>query len=202
MLCGQTLRGTSRLLAAMALAMAPVTAARAMTAFEYRAAGLSISVDVPDGAQPGALSNVVAVSGAKTPERLLVPADPVGRWRVLLTTALVPGFAPYGAAVGVVDGAENAREQAADASGGSLVISYRAPDGQIGLQLRVGASGTLRLSYDRPDRDPPRWRNGSGVLPVAGIAYMTDAPATVPLPPAAPLLGAALLALFLRRRRA
>lgn len=201
--CGHTRSGFHLLLLATALAVAPVTAAQALTAFEYRASGFSIAVNVPHGAPPAhALSNVVAVSGAKAPERLLVSADPGRRWRILVAAALVPGLAPYHGAAGLVDADANSRTLTTPARGGSLVISYRSSDGRYGLQLRVGAAGTMRLSYDRPDRDPPRWRNGSDALPVVGIDYVTDAPATVPLPPAAPLLGAALLALFLRRRRA
>ncbi len=179
-----------------------MTPAQAIPAFEYRAAGLSIAVDLPERSNPRPrLSNVVAVSGTRSPERLLVPVSPSGRWRVLLTMAVVPGIAPYRRAIGMVTAEENTRDLAAIPRGGSFAISYRSADGRMGMQLRIGAAGTLQVSYDQPERSPGQRRPGSGLLPVAGIDYVAAQPAVVPLPPAAPLLAGALLLLAWRRRR-
>lgn len=196
------LRELTRVFLAVILLVASMTAACAVPVFEYRAAGLSIAVDLPEQAQARSrLSNVIAVSGATAPERLLVPTNPAGRWRVLVAAALVPGVAPYRSAIGSVSAENNSRDLAAVPRGGSLAISYRTADGRMGFMLRISAAGTLHLSYDQPDGVRDRQRPGSGLLPVSGIDYMATAPATVPLPPAAPLLAGALLLLAWRGRR-
>lgn len=193
-------RGICRLLLAVVLIGSHATMACALTAFEYRAAGLSIAVDVPgEERAKRELSNVMAVSGKKAPESLLVDAEPEGRWRVLVAMALVPVLTPYRNTVGLIEAAEARRELSAGPRGGSLVISYRSPDGQLGLQLRVGSAGTLHLSYDRPKNAPDKRRGVAG-LGVEGIEYVA-APSAVPVPPALPLLGGALLALVIGRRR-
>lgn len=196
------LRALFRVMLAVALIAAPMTPARANPAFEYRAAGLSIAVDLPAHSNPKPrLSNVVAVSGTKPPERLLVSASPAGRWRVLLNMAVVPGVAPYRSAIGMVSAEKNTRDLAEVPRGGSFAISYRTADGRMGMQLRIGAAGTLQVSYDQPERSH-RWQHpGSGMLPVSGIEYIADQPEAVPLPPAAPLLAGALFLLAWRGRR-
>lgn len=202
MALGPDLRTLFRVMLAAALMAAPMTPAQATPAFEYRAAGLSIAVDLPERSKPKPrLSNVFAVSGTRPPERLLVPGSPAGRWRVLLTMAVVPGIAPYHSAIGMVTAEENTRDLAAIPRGGSFAISYRTADGRMGLQFRIGAAGTLHVSYDQPERSLVRQRPGSGLLPVSGIDYMAAQPEAVPLPPAAPLLAGALLLLAWRGRR-
>lgn len=202
MALGPDLRTLFRIMMVAVLMAAPTTAVQASPAFEYRAAGLSIAVDLPERNKPKPrLANVFSVSGTRPPERLLVPASPAGRWRVLLTMAIVPGVAPYQSAIGMVTAEENTRDLAEIPRGGSFAISYRTADGRMGLQLRIGAAGTLHVSYDQPKRSPVQRRPGSGLLPVSGIDYVAPQPDAVPLPPAAPLLAGALALLAWRGRR-
>lgn len=202
MIFGPSLRGLARVCLAVTLLVASIAPAFAVPAFEYRAAGLSIAVDLPDRVRVRSqLSNVIAVSGATTPERLLVPTNPTGRWRARFAIALVPGVAPYRSAVGPVSAEDNSRDLAAVPRGGSLAISYRAADGRMGLMLRISAAGMLHFAYDQPEGVRDRQRPGSGLLPVSGIDYMAGSPEAVPLPPAAPLLAGALLLLAWRGRR-
>lgn len=197
-----SLRGACRFALGAAFACALFGHAQATPAFEYRVAGFSVAVDLPPQMVPRSpLSNVLSVSGAKPVERLLVPVNPAGRWRAAVSLALVPGFAAYDGGAGPVQADENARALSSGPKAGSLVMSFRTSDGAFGVQVRIGANGTLHLAYDRPEWISGLIRRGSGVLPVSTTDYSSEGPATVPLPATAPLLLGAIAALGLRARR-
>ncbi len=203
MVFGLSLHGVCRSALGAAFACALVGPAHAAPAFEYRAAGFSVAIELPLRMAPqSSLSNVVSVSGAQPAERLLVAVNPAGRWRAAFSLTLVPGFAAYDGAAGPVPADENAKALSAGPKTGSLVMSFRAPDGALGVQIRVGANGTVHFAYDRPEWIPGLIRRGSGVLPVSTTEYYaSEGPATVPVPATAPLLLGALAALGLRARR-